>query len=52
MLFKEDRYNNVSIKDPNKDYPEKIEKLEVLPIFLGENDLKIWKTEFLDNEWK
>ena len=52
MLITEDKYRNDSIKDLKKDYPEKINELEeVLLDYIGENDLKILKTEFLD-KWK
>ena len=47
MLIKEDRYNNDSFKDFKKDYPDKIKNLnEALLNYIGENDLKILKTEF------
>ena len=41
ILNTEDKYNNHSIKDLEKIYPEKIEKLaEALLEYMGENDLK------------
>ena len=47
MLIKEDRYNNGSYKDLEKDYPDKIKNSEErLLNCIGENDLKILKTEF------
>ena len=52
IIIKEDRYNNESIKDVKKDYPEKIKNLEeALLNYMGENDLKILKKEFPD-KWK
>ena len=52
-IMKEDRYNNDSIKALWKGYPEKNEKLEeTFIIYMGENDLKILKTEFRDKKWK
>ena len=40
--IEEDRYNNDSIKDLKKDYPDKIEKLgEAVLIYMVESDLKI-----------
>ena len=52
IIFKEDRYNNDSIKDIKKDYPENIEKIEeALLYYIGENDLKCLKTEFPHNRW-
>ena len=45
-------YNNISIKDFRKDYPDEIIKLaEASNIYVGENDPKILKTPFLDNKW-
>ena len=53
ILIKEDRYNNVSIKDLKKDYPEKIIKLEEsLLNLMGERDPKILGTEFSGKKWK
>ena len=44
--------NNRTIEDIKKDYPDKIEKSEdALPDYMGENDLKILKTEVPD-KWK
>ena len=44
--------NDKTIKDLKKDYPEEIKKLEeALLDNMGENDLKILKTEFRD-KWK
>ena len=41
-----------TFKDLKKDYPDKIKNLEEpLLDYMGENDLKIIKTEFPDN-WK
>ena len=52
LLIEEDKYNYDSIKDLKKEYPDKIEKLEeALLNYMGENDLKISKTEFPD-KWK
>ena len=52
VIIKEDRCNN-SVKDIKKDYPDNIEKLEeALPNFIGENDLRVLRSEVLDNEWK
>ena len=52
MLIKENKYKNDSIKDLKKDYPDKINELEEdLLDYMGENDLKILKTEFPD-KWK
>ena len=51
-LIKEDKYKNDSIKDLKKDYPDKIKTLEEnLLNYMGENDLKLLKTEFPD-KWK
>ena len=53
ILIKEDRYNIDSIQDLRKYYPNKIIKLEeALLKYIGENDLKILKTEIPDNKWK
>ena len=42
-----------TIEDLKKDYTEEIIKLEeALLKYMGENDLKILKTEFPDNKWK
>ena len=51
ILIKKDRYNIDSTKDFKKNYPDEIEKLEALPNYMGENDLKILKTGFPD-KWK
>ena len=52
MLIKDDKYKNDSIKDLKKEYPDKINELEeALLDYMGENDLKILKTGFLD-KWK
>ena len=52
ILIKEDNYKNDSIKDLKKDYPDKIKYLEeTLLNYIGENDLKLLKTEFPD-KWK
>ena len=49
MLIKEDKYENDSIKDLNKDYPDEIKNLEeALLEYMGEKYLKILKTEFPD----
>ena len=51
-LFKEDRYNNDSFKDLNKDYPDKNKELEEAPLhYMGEKDLKLLKTGF-SVKWK
>ena len=51
--IKEDGYNNDSIKDLKEVFPDKFERLEgTLLNSMGENDLKILKTEFPDNKWK
>ena len=53
LFIKEDRYNNDSIKDLKKDYPDRIEKLEEdLLNYIGEKYPKILKIEFPDNRWK
>ena len=52
VLIKEDKYKNDSFKDLNKDYPDEIKELEeALLNYMGENDLKILKTEFPE-KWK
>ena len=52
ILIKEDRIKNDSIKDLKKYYPDKIKNLEeALLSYMGENDLKLLKTEFHD-KWK
>ena len=52
MLITEDKYENDSIKDLKKDYPDEIKNLEeALLDYMGENDLKILKTGFPD-KWK
>ena len=53
MSIREDMYKNDAIKDLKLDFPEKIMKLEeTLLNYIAENDLKIFKTEFIDNKWK
>ena len=52
IIFTEDKYENDSIKDLKKDYPDEIKNLEeALLDYMGENDLKILKTGFPD-KWK
>ena len=52
LLTKEDTYKNDSFKDLKKAYPDKIKNLEeTLLNYMGENDLKLLKTEFPD-KWK
>ena len=52
FIVKEDEYENISIKDLKKYYPDKINELEeTLLDYMGENDLKILKTGFPEN-WK
>ena len=52
VLSKENRYENFSVQDLNKDCPNEIEKLEdSLLIYLDENDLKFSKMEF-PGKWK
>ena len=52
ILIQEDRYKNDSIKDFQKNYPDKIEKLnQALLTYMVENDLKTLKTAFPD-KWK
>ena len=52
ISIKEDRYENDSIKDFKKDYPDKIIELdEALLFYMGENDPKKLKTGFPD-KWK
>ena len=46
-LGEKDRAN----KDLKRDYPDKIEELEVPPTYVGENYLKSWKPGFPD-KWK
>ena len=49
ILITEDEFKNDSIKDLKKVYPDEIEKSEeALLNYIGENDLKILKTEFPD----
>ena len=51
IFFKEDKQND-SIQDLKKDYPDNIKELEdALLNYMGENDLKLLKTEFPD-KWK
>ena len=53
ILIEEVRYNNDSIRDLKKEYPNKILKLgEALLKCIGENDFKILKTENPDTKWK
>ena len=50
--FEEDRYNNDSIKDLKKDYPNAIEKIEEASLnYMGENGPKSLITRFPD-KWK
>ena len=52
MLITENKYENDSIKDLKKDYPDEIKNLEeALLDYMGQNDFKILKTEFPD-KWK
>ena len=52
LINEKDKYNNDSIKELKKDYPDKIEKLEeTLLNYMGGNDLKVLKTSFPD-KWK
>ena len=52
IIITEDKYENDSIKDLKKDYPDKINELEeTLLDYMGENDLKILKTGVPD-KWK
>ena len=52
MLITEDKYQNNSIKDLKKDYPDENKNLEeALLDYMGENDLKVLKTGFPD-KWK
>ena len=52
ILIKKYQYKNDSIKDLKKDYPDEIKNLEeTLPNYIGENDLKLLKTEFPD-KWE
>ena len=51
-IIKVDRYENESIQDLKKDYPNEIEKLEEsLLNYRGENDRKLLKMEFPET-WK
>ena len=51
-LIKEDRYDNASIKDLRKDYPDKIKNLEeILLNYIGQNDRKALIRKFPD-KWK
>ena len=53
ILIEEDRYNNDSIKDSQKHYPEVIIKVEEASlIYMGGNNLKFLKKEFPENKWK
>ena len=48
MIIQEDKYKNDSSKDLKKDYPDKINNIEeALFDYMGENDLKIIKLDFL-----
>ena len=52
MLITEDKYENDSIQDIKKDYPDEFKNLEeALLDYMGENDLKLLKTGFPD-KWK
>ena len=52
MLITEDKYKNDSIEGLKKDYPDKINEVEVALLdYMGKNDLKILKTGFPD-KWK
>ena len=52
MLITENKYKNDSIKDLEKDYPDKNSELEeTLLDYMGENDLNILKIGFPD-KWK
>ena len=52
VLIKEDKYKKENFKDLEKDYPDKLKELEeALLNYMGENDLKLLKTEFPD-KWK
>ena len=52
ILIEEDKYKNDSFKDLKKDYPDKIKNLEeALLNYMGEKDLKVFKTDFFD-KWK
>ena len=47
VLITEGEHKNDSIEDLKKDYADEVEKLEeALLNYIGENDLKILKTEF------
>ena len=51
-IVKEIVEEDETIIDLKKDYPDKFKKIEeALLDYMGENDLKILKTEFLD-KWK
>ena len=53
LLTKEDKYKKDFIKDFKEDYPDKFEKIEeALLFYIGENDLRILKTESPDTKWK
>ena len=53
LSFKKDKYNIDSIKDIEKDYPDKIKKIEETSNkYIGELDLKILKTVFPDKKWE
>ena len=53
IIFKEDKYINDSVEDLDEAYPDRIGKFEeALLNYIGENDLKILKTEFPDNKRK
>ena len=52
MTVKEVSYSNDYFEDLKKDYPDEINKLEEALIkYLGDNELKILKSEFPDNWW-
>ena len=52
FLIEKIMYNGKSIKDLKKNYPDKFKNLEeILPYYIGKNDLKLLKMEFPD-KWK
>ena len=53
LLLMKEIEDDRTIEDFKKGYPDKFENLEeTLLSYMGENDLKILKTEFPDNRWK
>ena len=53
ILFKEDKYKNDSVEELEEAHPDRIGKFEEAFFnYIGENDLKILKTDFPDNKWK